>query len=111
MPSIYHHAKAHIFASSCENCANIVLESLGSGRPLFLSNKPPMPELAGDSAVYFEPYKPDELADLLLRYLDDERWMGEMGEKAYERSFLYSWEVTANKTFQMITKLNNRNSL
>ena len=100
MPSVYHHAKAHIFASSCENCPNIVIESLGSGKPLFLSNKPPMPELAGDAVVYFDPYNPEELTNLLFRYLDDEQQMKEMGEKAYERSCHYSWEDAAEKTFQ-----------
>ena len=99
MPSVYHHAKAHIFASACENCPNIVIESLGSGRPLFLSSRAPMPELGGDSAVYFDPYRPGELADLLLRYLDDERWMKQMGERAFQQSFLYNWEKTAKKTF------------
>lgn len=105
MPSVYHNAKAHIFASACENCPNVVLESLGSGRPLFLSNRPPMPEVAGDSAVYFDPYKPEELADLLSRYLDDEQWTKEMGRRAFKRSLPYSWETTARKTFQAFEDL------
>jgi len=105
MPSVYHHAKAHIFASCCENCPNIVLESLGSGRPLFLSNRPPMPEVGVGSAVYFDPYKPQELADLLSRYLDDEPWMKEMGRRAFERSLRYSWETTARKIFQAFEDL------
>ena len=105
MPSVYHYAKAHIFASACENCPNIVIESLGSKRPLFLSNRPPMPELAGDAAVYFDPDKPEELAALLLKYLDDERWAERMGQKAYERSFRYNWESTAKKTFEAILRL------
>jgi glycosyltransferase involved in cell wall biosynthesis len=105
MPSVYHHAKAHIFASRCENCPNIVLESLGSGRPLFLSGRAPMPELAGDAAVYFEPNNPDELAGLLLQNLDKQQWMKEMGEKAFERSSLYSWEKTAKETFNAFKDL------
>ncbi|RJR14937.1 MAG: glycosyltransferase family 1 protein [Nitrospiraceae bacterium] len=99
MPSVYHHAKVHIYASSCENCPNIVIESLGSGRPLFISNRPPMPEIAGDAAMYFDPNKPEELTDLLLRYLDNEAWLNDMGNKAFERSHLYDWESTAEKTF------------
>lgn len=105
MPSVYHHATAHIFASTCENCPNIVIESLASGRPLFLSNRPPMPELAGDAAVYFDPDKPRELAALLLKHLDDERWTEEMGRRAYERSFRYDWETTARRTFETILQL------
>ena len=105
MPSIYRHAKAHIFASTCETFGIAVLECLGSGRPLFLSNRSPMVELAGDGAVYFDPCKPQELAALLLRYLDDERWTEKIRQKAYERSFLYNWETTARKTFQAMLKL------
>lgn len=105
MPSLYQNAKAHIFASTCENCPNIVLESLASGRPLFVSNKPPMPEFTGEAAVYFDPYKPEELCDLLLRYLDDSQWMKMMGQKALEQSRLYSWEMTATKTFRAMLNL------
>lgn len=100
MPSVYHHAKAHIFASHCENCPNVVIETLGSGRPLYLSNKPPMPEIAGDAAVYFDPCKPEQLAGLLLRYIDDKKWAEKMGKKVFERSLFYNWEATAKKTFQ-----------
>jgi len=105
MPSVYHHAKAHIFASSCENCPNIVLESLASGRPLFLSNRAPMPEFAGDAAIYFNPYNPEELSNILARYLDNESWIMEMGKKAFERSLLYSWEKTARETFRAFENL------
>ena len=105
MPSVYYHAKAHIFASTCENCPNIVLESLGSGRPLFLSKISPMPELAGDAAVYFDPRKPEELADLLFQYLDDKQWSEEMARRTVRRSLLYSWESTARQTFQSFINL------
>lgn len=106
MPSVYCHAKAHIFASTCESFGITILECLGSGRPLFLSNRPPMPELAADAAVYFDPYKPEELSNLLLQHLDDEQWRKKMGQKAFERSSLFSWEAAATKTFQKMLTLN-----
>lgn len=99
MPSVYHYAKAHIFASTCENCPNIVIESLGSGKALFLSNIAPMPEIAQKAAFYFNPYKPYQLAKLLLSCLDNENLLNEYGKKAYEQSFKYDWQVTAEKTF------------
>jgi glycosyltransferase involved in cell wall biosynthesis len=110
MPAVYHYSKAHIFASMCENCPNVVIESLGSGRPLFLSDRAPMPELAGDAAVYFDPEKPQELAGVLLKHLDDEQWIVQMGRKAHERSLCYSWQVTAKKTFQSMLELYTGNS-
>ena len=45
LPSLYQHAKAIIFASSCENCPNVLIESLNSGRPVLCSNIQPMPEI------------------------------------------------------------------
>jgi glycosyltransferase involved in cell wall biosynthesis len=92
-------SKANIFASICENCPNIVLEYLSAGRPIFLSNIMPMPEIAGNAAVYFNPNNPRELSDLLIRYLDDEEWEELMVQKARQRSLLYEWKETAEKTF------------
>jgi len=111
LPCLYHNAKAIIFASKCENCPNILLESLAAAKPLFVSNQTAMPELAGDAAVYFDPDNPEELTGLLVEYLDNKSWMDQMGRKAYERSLLYSWEKTARETFQEMLKLNVGNSI
>lgn len=105
MPALYHHAKAIVFASKSENCPSIVLESLGSGRLLFLSNRGPMPEIARDAALYFNPEDPDELTELLVRYLDDESISMEFGEKAYKRSLKYEWSTTAKETFKALCSL------
>jgi len=105
MPSVYHHAKAHIFASTCENCPNIVIESLGSGRPVFLSNIQPMPEIAQNDGIYFNPYNPQALAELLAQYLDNEPLMNQMGRRAFEQSKNFNWEKTANQTFKAFENL------
>ncbi|MNY25967.1 Glycosyltransferase Gtf1 [compost metagenome] len=55
LPPLYHHAHLNLFASSCENCQNILLEALASGRPMIFSNIMPMPEFGADAAVYFSP--------------------------------------------------------
>lgn len=64
-----------------------------------------MPEINGDAAFYFDPGKPEELADLLLQYLDDKQQMKDMGKKAFERSSFYNWQATAKKTFQALSDL------
>lgn len=107
MPSVYHYAKAHIFASTCENCPNVVIESLGSGRPMFLSNIRPMPETAGSAAIYFNPYNPEQLAGLLLKYIDDEKFMTQVGQKAFQKSLCYDWSITAAQTFDAFRNLFN----
>lgn len=105
LPSYYQHAKINLFASSCENCPNILLEALAGGRPVLCSNYPPMPEFGGNAVDYFDPYNPDELAALLLKYLDDEELCLTMGKRAFEQSFKYDWKESATKTWNALAEL------
>jgi len=108
MPSLYFYSKANIFASRCENFPYVLLECLGSGRPLFLTNRQPMPEIAGDCAFYFNPNKPEELTEVMLHTLNDDGLMEEMGKKAYERSLEFDWRETAQRTFGAFSDLIGR---
>lgn len=107
MPGLYQHALVNIFASECENCPNILLEALAAGRPVFSSNRSPMPEFAGDAAVYFDPKSPDELAQKLAAVLTDGNRMKTLANAAKERSRLYDWPSTARMTWQAIQQLVN----
>jgi glycosyltransferase involved in cell wall biosynthesis len=105
LPAIYQGAVANIFASSCENCPNILLEALASGKPVLCSDYQPMPEFAGNAALYFDPYKPDELAKLLCLILDDQNLQMEMGEKARAQSVKFQWKRSADETWKALIKL------
>jgi glycosyltransferase involved in cell wall biosynthesis len=104
LPALYGHALINIFASECENCPNIMLEALASGRPLLASSRPPMPEFGGDGAIYFDPSSPDELAVKLASVIDNPERLQEMSYRARERSLLYDWEQTARSTWDLIQK-------
>jgi glycosyltransferase involved in cell wall biosynthesis len=102
LPSLYHHALINIFASECENCPNIMLEALASGRPLLASCREPMPEFGGDAAVYFDPSSPQELAEKLQTIIDDPVRMAELSDKALRRSLLYDGSKAAQRTWELI---------
>jgi len=105
LPPLYQNALINLFASECENCPNILLEALASGRPLFASNRAPMPELGGDGAVYFNPADPAELAEKLVGVIDNPARLEELAEKARTRSELYDWEESARITWTTIGEL------
>ena len=84
-----------------------MIEILGSGKPTFLSNIEPMPEIAGDAAVYFDPNNPQQLAELLIKYLDNEKFIQQISQKAFQQSFQYHWEKTAELTFNAFRNLYN----
>ncbi len=105
LPVYYQFAKINIFASNCENCPNILLEAMAAGKALFCSNRMPMPEFASDAVVYFNPNKPDELADLFIKYIDDAAFLNTMGRSAYERSLAFDLRLSSQKTWDELLKL------
>jgi glycosyltransferase involved in cell wall biosynthesis len=105
LPAVYHHAAAHIFASSCENCPNILLEAMGSGKPLLSSNLMPMPEFAADAAEYFSPTDPVSIQHAMRRVLEDSAYAERLGRMAAARSAAFDWAVTARRTWQCILDL------
>ena len=105
LPALYHHALVNIFASEVENCPNILMEMMASGRPAVVSSRPPMPEFGGDAVYYFDPARPDQLAEKLKEIVEDQARMEFMGNRALERSRLYDWEHSARLTWEAITSL------
>lgn len=105
LPAVYAHAKVNIFASTCENCPNILLEALGAGRPLLVSDCPPMPEFGGDAVVYFNPFSPEDFAEKLESLIDDENARSRYAVMATERARFYDWAVTARATWRALETL------
>ncbi|MGH8550092.1 MAG: glycosyltransferase, partial [Methylococcales bacterium] len=105
LPAVYHHAKLVLFASSCENCPNILLEALGSGRPVLSSDVMPMPEFGGDAVVYFSPFEPNRILAAMQTVLSDEDCAARLAAAAVRRSSLYDWARTAGETWTRIFRL------
>jgi glycosyltransferase involved in cell wall biosynthesis len=105
LPAFYAQAYAVLFASSCENCPNILLESLASGRPVMCSNVMPMPEFAGSSVSYFSPFDIDDIYKSMLRILEDKLYADTLAELSLKMSNMYNWEETAEATWKLILEL------
>lgn len=105
LPAVYHHAHLVLFASSCENCPNILLEALGSGRPVLSSNVMPMPEFGGDAVAYFSPFDPEDILKTMQKVLNDNDYSQYLAAAAGRRSARYDWESTAKATWAHIFHL------
>jgi glycosyltransferase involved in cell wall biosynthesis len=105
LPAAYHHAAVNLFASSCENCPNILLEALGAGRPVLLSAVMPMPEFGDDAVGYFTPTDPISIRDEMIRVLLDESRRHELAAAAVRRSADFDWVKTSRTTWQSIADL------
>ncbi|MBR8652314.1 glycosyltransferase family 4 protein [Achromobacter sp. Marseille-Q0513] len=105
LPDVYRAAKLTLFASSCENCPNILLEALGAGRPIACSAIMPMPEFGGDAVVYFDPHDPKQIARSIVDILSDDALAQALSDKAIARSEMYDWATTARRTWDEILAL------
>jgi glycosyltransferase involved in cell wall biosynthesis len=102
MPGHYLGADAFVYASSCENLPNILLEAMASGLPIACSNRGPMPEVLGDAGVYFDPERPEGISMALKTLLEDTGLRERHARSARERARLYTWERCARDTFDFL---------
>lgn len=104
----YRQADAFVFASSCENLPNILLEAMASGVPIACSDKGPMPEVLGSGGLYFDPEYPTQIARSLRFLFEHPELRSILAGEAYDRAQHYSWEHCAKETFSYLTKETRR---
>lgn len=104
----YADADAGLFASSCENMPNILLETMASGLPVACSNRGPMPEILGDTGVYFDPEQPRDIARALHELLDSPQLRTELAQASYVRAQQFSWQRCADETFKFLASVVSR---
>jgi glycosyltransferase involved in cell wall biosynthesis len=95
----YQHADAFVFASSCENMPNILLEAMAAGLPIACSDRGPMPEVLGECGEYFDPECPQSLERALSVLLRDAAHATALSVKAATKVESYTWEECARRTF------------
>lgn len=104
----YQEADAFVFASSCENLPNILLEAMAAGLPIASSNMGPMPEVLGEAGVYFDPLNSASIAQALRTMIDDPGLRERLASQAYARAQLYSWRRCADDTLAFIADIAGR---
>lgn len=91
-----------IFASSCENMPNTLIEAMAAGLPIACSDRGPMPEVLGNGGVYFDPEDVQSIFYALKLIIDDKALQNYTSDLALERSKLFSWERCATETFKYL---------
>jgi glycosyltransferase involved in cell wall biosynthesis len=101
----YKNTDLFLFASTCENMPNILVEAMSAGLPILSSNYGPMPEILKDAGIYMDPTDVDSICLNLKKMLLDEKLRTEVANKAYKYSHDFSWEKTSRETFEFIKEL------
>lgn len=104
----YHRADISVFASTCENLPNALLESMASGLPIACSDRRPMMDILGEAGVYFDPEKVEEISSAIKTLYDTASLRTQKAELAFEKAKQYSWERCTDKTLDFLKRVGSK---
>lgn len=107
----YAQADLGIFASSCENMPNILLETMAAGLPVACSSRGPMGEVLGDAGVYFDPEKPLEIARALRELINVPKLRAKKANASYARALRFTWARCADSTLAFLSEIAQQREL
>jgi glycosyltransferase involved in cell wall biosynthesis len=102
LPSLLAGADLFVFASSCENMPNTLVEAMAVGLPIACSNRGPMPEVLRDGGVYFDPENPESIATAIETLIRDPELRMSVSKRAKGLSGQYSWTRCAAETWTFL---------
>ncbi len=90
--SYYRGARALVFPSLLETFGHPLLEAMVARTPIVASDIPAFREVAGETAVYFDPRDPKALASAVDSVFSDPQATRRRVDEAAERARYFSWE-------------------
>lgn len=97
--ALYHRSDLLLFASSCENLPNTMIEAMAAQIPVVSSNCEPMPSLGLDGCLYVDPFSPASIAEGIRAALEDWHTTTARRHRAAELATRFSWQKCADETF------------
>jgi alpha-1,3-rhamnosyl/mannosyltransferase len=102
--ALYQSATTFAHASEYEGFGMPILEAMSHGIPCVLSDITVFHEVAGDSALYFDYRKPQELAGALRTILESGARRRELSKLAKQRADSFKWDTVATKLYEAIKR-------
>ncbi len=108
LAAIYNLATAYCQPSLSEGFGLTVLEAMACGTPVASSNRSSLPEVGGDAALYFNPENVEEIAQTLLKIVNDHALAVKLSQKGIDQSKKFTWRQTAYQTLQVYKEVLNK---
>lgn len=81
-----------------------MIEAMAAGVPVIAANTSCLPEIAGDAALYVNPFKTEDIADGMLRLVQENGLSASLIEKGLVQAKTFSWDKSAYLLWQSLEK-------
>jgi glycosyltransferase involved in cell wall biosynthesis len=108
LPELYAGADLVVVPSMYEGFGMGVLEAMASGVPVVCARAASLPETAEHAALYFDPLKPDDMADRMVSMTTNRDLYRESRRLGLERAQSFSWDRSAARTLEIIQETGAR---
>ena len=98
-------AEILVLPSFYEGFGMQILEAFAANVPVATSKFSSMPEVAGQAAIYFDPYNLAEIKNAIKSVLLDKSLADNLRLKGKERLKDFSWEKCAKETLEVLSKI------
>ena len=102
LKALYQNARALVFPSIYEGFGLPVLEAMRCGCPVLCSSAGALPEVAGEAALYFDPYKTEQIARVMDDFLATPERGDELRARGLQQASHFEWAVTARRTLDAL---------
>lgn len=104
LANYYKNALGFIFPSLSEGFGIPILEAFYYNCPLLCSNTTSFTEIAGNAALYFDPFNPIDMANTIINFCESIDKAESMRIAGQERLQLFSWTKTSKQTVDLYYK-------
>jgi alpha-1,3-rhamnosyl/mannosyltransferase len=98
-------SNALIFASLYEGFGIPILEAFACGTAVITSNISSMPEVAGDAALYVDPFSSESISQAIIKISNDQHLRQSLIAAGRERNKFFTWRRTAKEVIKVYGKL------
>ena len=106
--TLYRQAKLFVFPSFYEGFGLPPLEAMACGVPVIASSAASLPEVLGNSVIYFDPLNVDELVEAIRRSLHTKGLRTHLQQKGLHQARKFSWKTSALKHLELYERFSRR---
>lgn len=106
--ALYNLADCYLYPSLYEGFGLPILEAQACGCPVITSKVASCPEVAGDSALLVNPYDPKDIAEAIIKLVDNNSLRKGLIKKGFQNIRRFSWGKTAEEHLKLFINVHNK---